>query len=214
MLLAKQSAAVSRTSPVSACSPVPRPALTRSTPSVNRTMRAADRTSTRMAAAIEDVAMFQNMTYGVMGLTATSFLSLFFVLPRAVLIDVRLPAKYDEVHADNSVNVPLFIPIQKWDIPSNLRRAGFAFFGIYGTEINPEFTSQVEAAAKKGQEVVIMCATGGNMENKQGTKTGFQSRSLKAAYYCMEAGYKKVFYVTGGFSAYTREGLGCLEAEE
>jgi hypothetical protein len=51
----------------------------------------------------------------------------------AVLLDVRLINKYEASHAAGSLSTPLYNPIQKWDLPSILRRAGFAFFGIYGT---------------------------------------------------------------------------------
>jgi hypothetical protein len=51
----------------------------------------------------------------------------------AVLLDVRLVNKYDASHAAGSLSAPLYNPIQKWDLPSIIRRAGFAFFGIYGT---------------------------------------------------------------------------------
>lgn len=51
----------------------------------------------------------------------------------AVLLDVRLGNKYEASHAACSLSTPLYNPIQKWDLPSTLRRAGFAFFGIYGT---------------------------------------------------------------------------------
>lgn len=39
--------------------------------------------------------------------------------------------------------MPLYIPIQEWDLASNVRRLGFAFFGVYGTEINEDFAAQV-----------------------------------------------------------------------
>lgn len=51
----------------------------------------------------------------------------------AVLLDVRLVNKYESCHAAGSLSTPLYHPIQKWDLPSTIRRAGFAFFGIYGT---------------------------------------------------------------------------------
>ncbi len=37
-----------------------------------------------------------------------------------------------------------------------------------------------------------MCEMGGSLDVSTGSKFGFQSRSLKAAYYLREAGYKKV----------------------
>jgi hypothetical protein len=50
-----------------------------------------------------------------------------------VLLDVRLINKYEASHAAGSLSAPLYNPIQKWDLPSIIRRSGFAFFGIYGT---------------------------------------------------------------------------------
>ena len=52
---------------------------------------------------------------------------------RAVLLDVRLESAFARRALQGSINVPLYLPIQKWDLPSNIRRAGFAFFGIFGT---------------------------------------------------------------------------------
>lgn len=43
-----------------------------------------------------------------------------------------------------------YLPIQKWDLPSIIRRAGFAAFGVYGTELNPGFVEGVAAVAGKG----------------------------------------------------------------
>lgn len=70
-----------------------------------------------------------------------------FIHSKAVLLDVRLARKYDQAHASGAVNVPLYNPISKWDIPSIIRRAGFAFFGIYGTELNRDFAAQAEVRA-------------------------------------------------------------------
>lgn len=50
-----------------------------------------------------------------------------------MLLDVRLGSKYENGHAAGSLSAPLYLPIQAWDVPSIIRRAGFAFFGIYGT---------------------------------------------------------------------------------
>ena len=45
------------------------------------------------------------------------------------------------------------------------RRATFAFFGILnGTEYNPEFVAEVQAAVpRKGSPVVLYCAIGGTL---------------------------------------------------
>lgn len=76
---------------------------------------------------------------------------------KAVLLDVRMARKYEQGHAVNAVNVPLYNPISKWDIPSIIRRAGFAFFGIYGTELNRDFAAQAELALAKSKDIYV-CA--------------------------------------------------------
>lgn len=62
-----------------------------------------------------------------------SLLLLVLYSGQAILVDVRLGNKYEASHAAGSLSTPLYLPIQKWDIASIIRRAGFAFFGIYGT---------------------------------------------------------------------------------
>ena len=41
------------------------------------------------------------------------------------------------------------------------------------------------------QEIVVVCEHGGSLQSKTGAETGFQSQSLKAAYYLKKAGYTK-----------------------
>ena len=40
-----------------------------------------------------------------------------------------------------------------------------------------------------------------------GAPQGFQSRSLKAAFFLKQAGYTRLSYLTGGLQKYVREGL-------
>uniref|UniRef100_A0A7S0RVU8 Rhodanese domain-containing protein n=1 Tax=Chlamydomonas leiostraca TaxID=1034604 RepID=A0A7S0RVU8_9CHLO len=132
---------------------------------------------------------------------------------RSVLLDVRLPAKYEEWHGPKAVNVPLYLPIQKWDLPSIIRRAGFAAFGVYGTELNPGFAEGVAAVAGKGREVLVICETGGTIDAKPGNANGTQSRSLKAIWYLQQAGIRAV-HVQGGYSEWLRQGLPLTYAGE
>ncbi len=97
-------------------------------------------------------------------------------------------------------------PIQGWDLASSVRRAAFAFFGIFGTERNPNFLDEVLARVPKNKEVVLLCEMGGSMENKSGTKTGFQSRSLKALYCLRKAGYSKLYHMEEGIGGWQRAG--------
>ncbi|WIA35407.1 hypothetical protein OEZ86_003852 [Tetradesmus obliquus] len=132
----------------------------------------------------------------------------------AVLLDVRLGNKYEASHAAISVSTPLYNPIQKWDLPSTLRRAGFAFFGIYGTELNTNFGDDVLSRVPKGKQLVVMCENGGSLENKSGTKYGFQSRSLKAVYFLQQVGFKNIAYVSGGIAEWRREQLPMAQGPE
>ena len=68
---------------------------------------------------------------------------------RSVLMDIRLARTFEQGAMADSVNFPLYQPIAGWGLASNIRRAGFAFFGIYGTERNKEWLAQVEAVVAK-----------------------------------------------------------------
>lgn len=47
----------------------------------------------------------------------------------------------------------------------NLRRAGFAFFGIFnGTEFNPDFFNEAEKAIDRQKGAVLVCGIGGILE--------------------------------------------------
>lgn len=64
-----------------------------------------------------------------------------------------------------------------WDTRKFLRRAGFAFFGVLnGTELNPDFHSQVAAAAEVGKGAVLICNMGGTMDDSKTKAGGMQSR--------------------------------------
>ena len=90
---------------------------------------------------------------------------------------------------------------------SSVRRAAFAFFGIFGTERNPDFLDDVVSQVPKNKEIVILCEMGGSMENRSGTKTGFQSRSLKALHYLRKAGYSKLYHMEEGIGGWQRAGF-------
>ena len=60
-------------------------------------------------------------------------------------------------------------------VRQNLRRAGFAFFGIFnGTEFNPNFFDDIEGAVNKSKGAVLVCGVGGVLEPLG--KGGRQSR--------------------------------------
>jgi hypothetical protein len=65
-------------------------------------------------------------------------------------MDTRLARNFAQDAMARAMNFPLYQPIQGWDLASNIRRAAFAFFGIYGTERNKDWLQQVEASVPKG----------------------------------------------------------------
>mmetsp|Transcript_32164 Transcript_32164/g.70174 ORF Transcript_32164/g.70174 Transcript_32164/m.70174 type:complete len:263 (-) Transcript_32164:436-1224(-) len=131
----------------------------------------------------------------------------------AVLVDVRSPSDYNRGFIEDSLNMPLYRAIQGWGVAANVRRAAFAFFGIYGSELDPEWLSEMEATVPKNKKVVVMCPRGGSI-NARGTKFGFESRSLKAAFRLQNAGYTNVQHLKGGISQWGRDGLPVFEYDE
>jgi len=73
-----------------------------------------------------------------------------------------------------------------WDPVKALRRAGFAFFGVFnGTEVNPDFESQLydipamgSQEAKDSISLILVCQIGGDLTPTTSSKNGKQSRRL------------------------------------
>jgi hypothetical protein len=65
-------------------------------------------------------------------------------------MDVRLQRKFEQGTVPGSQNFPLYQPISGWGLAANIRRAGFAFFGIFGTERNNNWLAEVEESIPKG----------------------------------------------------------------
>ncbi len=99
-------------------------------------------------------------------------------------------------------------PLPQRCLPS-VHRLGYALFGVLnGTEINPDFDSEV-AAATGGQcdaPVVLYCGQGGSLEPTEQSKTGQQTRSLIAAYQLLQAGYTNIQVLKGGFKEWSSAG--------
>jgi rhodanese-related sulfurtransferase len=132
----------------------------------------------------------------------------------AILLDVRLADASAARAVPRALPIPLYVPIAKYDVFSNIRRVAFAFFGIAGTELDPAWIASVtKAIPNKGAEVVLLCEMGGQLDNRPGMKFGFQSRSLKALFYLRKAGYRNVRHLTGGVTAWAAAGLP-LESNE
>lgn len=148
---------------------------------------------------------------GVDGVSVEEAARLIAASSDVVLLDVRPADDFDAVRAPGAVNVPLYIPIQKWDAPSVIRRAAFAFFGIAGTEPNPSFDSDALAALEGKRRALVVCATGGSLTAKEGAAWGFSSRSLKAIWRLRNAGARvQLNHVRGGMREWIKGGRGEL----
>lgn len=125
----------------------------------------------------------------------------------ATIIDVRPETEFDAGHIDGSLNVSLYQPIVGNTPKQILRKAGYAFFGIFnGTEANENFECELkEAVGDFGDEIVVICNTGGSLESSVNFEYGKQSRSLMAAYEMVTFGYKKIRFLEGGYNQWRME---------
>eukprot|EP01023_Acetabularia_acetabulum_P003110 TRINITY_DN1132_c0_g1_i3.p1 TRINITY_DN1132_c0_g1~~TRINITY_DN1132_c0_g1_i3.p1 ORF type:complete len:309 (+),score=32.68 TRINITY_DN1132_c0_g1_i3:2-928(+) len=123
----------------------------------------------------------------------------------AAIVDVRLSRKFENGGIDGSVNIPLYQPISGMGIAPNVRRVGFAFFGIFGTERNLQFIEDMMQKFGQNEEIIIVCESGGSLQTKPGVDTGFQSQSLKAVYELQKSGFSKIIHMKGGLGEWNRE---------
>ncbi|CAK9222460.1 unnamed protein product [Sphagnum troendelagicum] len=140
----------------------------------------------------------------------------------AILLDCRESPEFVAEHAEGAFSAPLFRQIQGDDTKANLRRLGYALLTNFaGTERNPAFVQAAVTAVggeknKKSKLVIVYCAIGGTLDTfveRKGAKAkkfkdperlfGRQSRSLKAAYELLEAGFTNVVHLKGGFNQWT-----------
>mmetsp|Transcript_8752 Transcript_8752/g.26390 ORF Transcript_8752/g.26390 Transcript_8752/m.26390 type:complete len:225 (+) Transcript_8752:31-705(+) len=127
----------------------------------------------------------------------------------AVILDIRPANEFSAGHLEASVNAPLYQPIEGWSLQQTMRKATFAFFGIFnGTEANENFEQEVRALADPDDEVVLVCNTGGTLDKNQKSQARSQSRSLMAAYEMIGFGYKKLRFLEGGYNQW------CVEERE
>eukprot|EP01026_Neomeris_dumetosa_P048426 TRINITY_DN4191_c0_g2_i5.p3 TRINITY_DN4191_c0_g2~~TRINITY_DN4191_c0_g2_i5.p3 ORF type:complete len:105 (-),score=10.66 TRINITY_DN4191_c0_g2_i5:110-424(-) len=94
-----------------------------------------------------------------------------------------------------------------------------AGFAMTATERNTDFLAEMERLKKKGDKIIVMCAIGGTLKDTLdyfGKKSGYkdpdrqfgrESRSLKAIYELVMAGYKNVVHLDGGFQQWKYEGF-------
>eukprot|EP00271_Cylindrocystis_brebissonii_P019449 TRINITY_DN590_c0_g1_i1.p1 TRINITY_DN590_c0_g1~~TRINITY_DN590_c0_g1_i1.p1 ORF type:complete len:228 (-),score=51.93 TRINITY_DN590_c0_g1_i1:406-1089(-) len=126
-----------------------------------------------------------------------------------VLLDVRPKNEFAEGHPSGALNAEVYRLIKEWTAWDILRRAGFAFFGVFnGTELNPDFVKDVaDLGLSKGSPLILACGNGGTMKPSQNFTDGKESRSLIAAYILTQEGYTKVYHLEGGLGTWFREDL-------
>lgn len=143
---------------------------------------------------------------------------------KAVLVDCRPRYQWEKERIAGSVNVPLYRPVEgkgQWD---TLKRFVMAVgLAMTATERNPDFAADAVAAlgANKRRKLILYCSLGGTLtvgmppwspDRKKSFKDdperafGRESRSLKACYELLEAGWKDVTHMEGGLPQWRFEG--------
>lgn len=122
------------------------------------------------------------------------------------IVDIRPSNEFSKGRLPGAVNCQFYQPIEGWGPDKIARRVAFTFFGVPGTEVNPEFLEQVAAAVpKRSGGCLLVCNIGGSLDPTGPSKFGRQSRSLTAAYELVQAGFKNVKILEGGYSAWAKE---------
>ena len=138
----------------------------------------------------------------------------------AILIDVRLGEDFEKEHAKGAISVPLFritAGDETWD---KIKRVVMAGLAMRPTERDPDFIKNIEkAVGNKRKKIIVMCTIGGTLDTvvrvaSTGKKTetdkdrafGRESRSLKACYELMKAGFGDVVHLKGGLGDWRYEG--------
>jgi rhodanese-related sulfurtransferase len=76
----------------------------------------------------------------------------------AAVLDIRPEDEFDKGHIPGALNVPFYRPIQGWTPWQAARRVAFAAFGILkGTEVNPNFESEVKELVQPSSQLIIYC---------------------------------------------------------
>jgi rhodanese-related sulfurtransferase len=139
----------------------------------------------------------------------------------AALLDVRLAVDFEKEHAAGAVNAPLFritAGNNTWD---KIKRVVMAGLVMRATERDPGFAAAAAAAVggNKRKRVVVMCAVGGTLDTvvrvaSTGKVTatdrdrsfGRETRSLKACYELLKAGFTDVVHLQGGLQEWRYKG--------
>ncbi|QDZ19457.1 rhodanese-like domain-containing protein [Chloropicon primus] len=144
---------------------------------------------------------------------------------KAVVIDVRPEYQYKgNGHISESVNVPLYRSVQGQSFFKTLKKIAVAAMAMKATERNPDFVQDAcEALSTTKPEdedrlLICCCSIGGSMETEVVSKRGKvfsdpekafgrESRSLKACYELIQAGFPKVAHLRGGIAMWRHKDM-------
>lgn len=123
------------------------------------------------------------------------------------VVDVRPKSEYLKGHIAGAANVQYYRLIEGWSVWQTLRRVGFTFFGVVGTEANVDFLDQAAASIPDpAKGAVLVCNLGGNLDADYGpSRFGYQTRSLMAAYELYLAGFQNLQVLKGGMGDWNRQ---------
>lgn len=130
----------------------------------------------------------------------------------AVVVDVRAPKLYNAATIEGAVNVPLFLPIEGF----NLKRLVTNSMGVEATERNPDFEAMALERLPKGKPIIVACDRGGLLNAAEFGGSGRDNlqtytRSLRAAADLYDAGFNNLFFLKDGIDGWDREGLPMTE---
>jgi len=133
---------------------------------------------------------------------------------RAVCVDVRIEKESRQACILNSLVVPLYQPISGLAPYKIARRAAFLAFGVLeATELNADFCDKVQEFVGPDVPVILVCGIGGTLDTDASYPYGRRSRSLEAAYYLLQEGFRDVSILDGGISAWGKAGFDVYAAE-
>jgi len=136
---------------------------------------------------------------------------------KAIIID--LSAKYYLSHIEPSVHVPLYKVIKAKDTLTSLGNFLSKATLLDWDAVNRNFLNDAkEILGEEKRLMIVSCTGGGSLKseisnsksNRGGTNSsdsGIKSRSLRAAYELVEAGYTNVAHLQGGINAWKAAGL-------
>jgi rhodanese-related sulfurtransferase len=136
---------------------------------------------------------------------------------KAIIID--LSAKYYLSHIEPSVHVPLYKVVKAKDTLTSLGNFLSKVTLLDWDAVNRNFVNDAkEILGDEKRLMIVSCTGGGSLKNVIESKSngggassdsdsGTKSRSLRAAYELVQAGYTNVAHLQGGITAWKAAGL-------